>query len=472
MGGNMTQEFGVIGLGVMGQSLALNIERNGFSVAVYNRHPEITSEYLKQRAAGKNIIGADSMAALAATLQRPRRILLMVKAGAVVDAVLDELVPHLEPGDLVIDGGNTLFRDTDRRQAALAERGLRYVGMGVSGGEEGALNGPSLMPGGEKESYEILQPMLSKIAAQVDSGPCVTHLGPGGAGHFVKMVHNGIEYGLMQLIAESYDLLRHGYGLSSADLRRVFSEWNAGELDSFLMEVAARVVDFPDDQGTGLPLAEMILDRAGQKGTGKWTVITALELGVPVPVISAGVNARLISAIKEERVAAAPMWKEEYLASPGDRDDAVAQVREAVYAAWISTYAQGFALMRVASQEFGYGLDLAEVARIWRGGCIIRAALLEPIRSAFLNQPDLPNLLVSEELRSAVARRQGNWRAAVNAALAFGVPVPALSAALAYLDSYRRERLPANLLQAMRDDFGAHTYERIDRDGSFHTEWK
>jgi len=472
MGGNMTQEFGVIGLGVMGQSLALNIERNGFSVAVYNRHPEITSEYLEQRAAGKNIIGADSMAELAATLQRPRRILLMVKAGAVVDAVLDELVPLLDPGDLVIDGGNTLFRDTDRRQAALAERGLRYVGMGVSGGEEGALNGPSLMPGGEKESYEILQPMLSKIAAQVDSGPCVTHLGPGGAGHFVKMVHNGIEYGLMQLIAESYDLLRHGYGLSSADLRRVFSEWNAGELDSFLMEVAARVVDFPDDQGTGLPLAEMILDRAGQKGTGKWTVITALELGVPVPVISAGVNARLISAIKEERVAAAPMWKEEYLASPGDRDDAVTQVREAVYAAWISTYAQGFALMRVASQEFGYGLDLAEVARIWRGGCIIRAALLEPIRSAFLSQPDLPNLLISEELRSAVARRQGNWRAAVNAALAFGVPVPALSAALAYLDSYRRERLPANLLQAMRDDFGAHTYERIDRDGSFHTEWE
>jgi len=472
MGGNMTQEFGVIGLGVMGQSLALNIERNGFSVAVYNRHPEITSEYLEQRAAGKNIIGADSMAELAATLQRPRRILLMVKAGAVVDAVLDELVPLLDPGDLVIDGGNTLFRDTDRRQAALAERGLRYVGMGVSGGEEGALNGPSLMPGGEKESYEILQPMLSKIAAQVDSGPCVTHLGPGGAGHFVKMVHNGIEYGLMQLIAESYDLLRYGYGLSSADLRRVFSEWNAGELDSFLMEVAARVVDFPDDQGTGLPLAEMILDRAGQKGTGKWTVITALELGVPVPVISAGVNARLISAIKEERVAAAPMWKEEYLASPGDRDDAVTQVREAVYAAWISTYAQGFALMRVASQEFGYGLDLAEVARIWRGGCIIRAALLEPIRSAFLSQPDLPNLLISEELRSAVARRQGNWRAAVNAALAFGVPVPALSAALAYLDSYRRERLPANLLQAMRDDFGAHTYERIDRDGSFHTEWE
>jgi len=471
----MAQEFGVIGLGVMGQSLALNIERNGFSVAVYNRHPETTSEYLDQRAAGKQIIGADSMAELAAALQRPRRILLMVKAGAVVDAVLDELVPHLEPGDLVIDGGNTLFRDTDRRQAALANRGLRYVGMGVSGGEEGALNGPSLMPGGEKESYEILQPMLSRIAAQVDSGPCVTHLGPGGAGHFVKMVHNGIEYGLMQLIAEAYDLLKHGYGLSSADLRQVFGEWNAGELDSFLMEVAARVVDFPDDQGSGRPLTEMILDRAGQKGTGKWTVITALELGVPVPAISAGVNARLVSAIKEERVAAAPMWplsKQECLASPTDRDAALAQVREAVYAAWICTYAQGFALMRVASQEYGYGLDLAEVARIWRGGCIIRAALLEPIRSAFLSRPDLPNLMVSEELQSAVARRQGNWRAAVSAALSFGIPVPALSAALAYLDSYRRERLPANLLQAMRDDFGAHTYERVDRDGSFHTEWE
>ena len=467
----MAQEFGVIGLGVMGQSLALNIERNGFSVAVYNRHPEIMCEYLEQRAAGKRIIGADSMAELAAALQRPRRILLMVKAGAVVDAVLEELVPHLETGDLVIDGGNSLFRDTDRRQAALAERGFRYVGMGVSGGEEGALNGPSLMPGGEKESYEILEPMLTRVAAQVDSGPCVTHLGPGGAGHFVKMVHNGIEYGLMQLIAESYDLLKHGYGLSSADLRRVFSEWNTGELDSFLMEVATRVVDFPDDQDTGRPLIEMILDRAGQKGTGKWTVITALALGVPVPAISAGVNARLVSAIKEERVAAAPMWKEEYLASPGDRDAAVVQIREALYAAWICTYAQGFALMQLASQEYGYGLDLAEVARIWRGGCIIRAALLEPIRSAFLSQPDLPNLLVSEELRGAVAQRQGSWRAAVKAAVGFGIPVPALSAALAYLDSYRRERLPANLLQAMRDDFGAHTYERVDRDGSFHTEW-
>ena len=461
----------MIGLGVMGQSLALNIERNGFSVAVYNRHPEITREYLEQRAVGRQIIGVNSMAELAVDVQRPRRILLMVKAGAVVDAVLDELLPHLEPGDLVIDGGNTLFRDTDRRQTALAEIGLRYVGMGVSGGEEGALNGPSLMPGGEMESYEILEPMLSKIAAQVESGPCVTHLGPGGSGHFVKMVHNGIEYGLMQLIAEAYDLLKHGYGFSSADLQRVFSEWNDGELDSFLVEVAARVVNLPDDQGSGRPLTEMILDRAGQKGTGKWTVMTALELGVPVPAISAGVDARLLSAIKEERVAAAPMWKEEFLAPPGDRDDVVVQVREAVYAAWICTYAQGFALMRVASHEYGYGLDLAEVARIWRGGCIIRAALLEPIRAAFLRQPDLPNLLVSEELRSAVARRHGNWRAAVSAALAIGVPVPALSAALAYLDSYKRERLPANLLQAMRDDFGAHTYERIDRDGSFHTDW-
>jgi 6-phosphogluconate dehydrogenase len=467
----MSQEFGLLGLGVMGQSLALNIERNGFSVAVYNRHTERTREFLAQRAEGKKIVGATTMAEFAAAVQRPRRILLMVKAGTVVDAVIEQLVPHLEPGDLVIDGGNSLFKDTERRQASLAEQGLRYVGMGVSGGEQGALHGPSIMPGGDSESYEMLEPMLTRIAAQVDSGPCVAHLGPGGAGHFVKMVHNGIEYGLMQLIAEAYDLLKHGYGLSSTDLQRVFSEWNSGELDSFLMEVAANVVDFPDDQGTGRPLTEMILDRAGQKGTGKWTVMTALELGVPVPAIGAAVSARLVSAIKDERVRAAPMWKEEYLAFSGDRDTAVSQVREAVYAAWICTYAQGFALMRVASREYGYELDLAEVARIWRGGCIIRAALLEPIRAAFLAQPDLPNLLVSEELRSAVACRQGNWRAAVNSALGLGIPVPASSAALAYLDSYRRDRLPANLLQAIRDDFGAHTYERVDREGTFHTDW-
>jgi 6-phosphogluconate dehydrogenase len=468
----MVQEFGLVGLGVMGQSLALNIERNGFSIAVYNRHVEKTHEYLQHRAAGKRIVGTSTLAELVAAVQRPRRILLMVKAGAVVDAVLEQLVPHLEQGDLVIDGGNSLFRDTERRQASLAEQGLRYVGMGVSGGEEGALNGPSLMPGGDSDSYELLEPMLTRIAAQVDSGPCVAHLGPGGAGHFVKMVHNGIEYGLMQIIAEAYDLLKHGYGLSAADLGRVFGEWNAGELDSFLMEVAARVVDFPDDQGTGRPLTEMILDRAGQKGTGKWTVMTALELGVPVPAISAAVSARLVSALRDERVQAAPMWKEEYHAYSGDRDTAVTQVREAVYGAWICTYAQGFALMRVASREYGYGLSLAEVARIWRGGCIIRAALLEPIRAAFISQPELPNLLASEGLRSAVAERQGNWRAAVNSALAFGIPVPALSAALAYLDSYRRARLPANLLQAMRDDFGAHTYERIDREGTFHTDWE
>ncbi|MFQ5743041.1 MAG: NADP-dependent phosphogluconate dehydrogenase [Acidobacteriota bacterium] len=468
----MTQQIGVIGLGVMGQNLALNIERNGFSVAVYNRTRERTDAFLSQRAAGKQVIGVSGAEELVAVLEKPRRVLLMVKAGEVVDRVLEGLLPHLQDGDVVVDGGNSQFRDTERRQADLADRGLHFVGMGVSGGELGALHGPSLMPGGSAHAYTLLEPLLVKIAAQVDSGPCVAHLGPRGAGHLVKMVHNGIEYGLMQLISETYDLLHHGVGLSTARLSEVFGEWDAGELSSFLMEVAQRVVDFPDDLGSGKPLSEVILDRAGQKGTGKWTVQAALELGIAIPTITAGVDARLLSALKEERVSAARIWARQAPAYQGDPQVVVEMTLSALQGATICAFAQGFALMRAASEEFDYGLDLAEIARVWRGGCIIRSALLEPIRDAFQCHPQLPNLLVNDELRRVVAEAEAGWRHAVELAIDLAVPVPALSASLSYLDSYRRQRLPANLVQAMRDDFGAHTYERIDRQGTFHTDWE
>ena len=483
----MTEQIGIIGLAVMGENLVLNLADHGVSVAVYNRTAERTRKFIDGPAAGRPIHPASSLAELAGRLERPRRVLLMVKAGQAVDAVLDELVPHLESGDIIIDGGNSHFRDTERRAERLAEKGLHYVGMGVSGGEEGARHGPSLMPGGPRPAYEQLEPLLRKIAAQTDSGPCVTYVGTGGAGHFVKMVHNGIEYGDMQLIAEAYDLLRRGAGLSSAQVAEVFDTWNQGELRSYLIETTARVVAFPDDQGTGDVLIDRIDDRAGQKGTGKWTTQAALDLGVPVPTITAAVDARLLSALKVERQKAAEVYhgragtEANGLAdralsadSPGvpvAAKEVIDEVRQGLHTAKVCSYAQGFALLAAGSSAYGYGLDLGEIARIWKGGCIIRAALLDPIYAAFRNDPGLPNLLLDTAFAREIADRLGAWRRVVGRAQQWGIPVPAFSASLAYFDSYRSVRLPANLLQAQRDYFGAHTYERIDRPGIFHTDW-
>jgi 6-phosphogluconate dehydrogenase len=395
----------------------------------------------------------------------------MVKAGAPVDEQMALLQPLLEPGDIFIDGGNSWFLDTERRSKEFAAHGLNFVGMGVSGGEEGARNGPSLMPGGSPEAYAALAPMLTKIAAQVDDGPCVTHIGPGGAGHYVKMIHNGIEYGDMQLIAEAYDILSRVGGFSADELHDIFAEWNSGELQSFLIEIS-RDIFAKKDPETGLPLVELILDTAGQKGTGKWTSQNALDLGAAIPTINAAVEARLISALKSERVAASQVLTGPDPSALGvDRTKLVEQVRQALYASKICSYAQGMALLRLASEEYGFSLDLSEMARIWKGGCIIRAQLLDQISRAFRRNQALPNLLVDEEFRSQVDDRQDAWREVVSIAVRAGVPVLAMGGSLGYFDMYRTARLPANLIQAQRDYFGAHTYQRIDREGTFHTEW-
>ncbi len=483
----MSEQFGVIGLAVMGENLALNLSDHGVEVAVYNRTPERTRRFIEGAAAGRPIQPAYSLADLVARLGRPRRLLLMVKAGPPVDAVLQELLPHLDEGDLVIDGGNSHFRDTERRGEWLGEKGLSYVGLGISGGEEGARHGPSLMPGGPREAFRRLEPILRKIAAQASAGPCVTYVGSRGAGHFVKMVHNGIEYGDMQLIVEAYDLLRRGAGIAPGELAEVFDAWNRGELRSYLVEITARIVAFPDDRATGDMLLDRIDDRAGQKGTGRWTTQAALELGVPIPTITAAVDARLLSALQDERRRAAEVYRGMVGAGSGEapdprfaalfpvqggaREDLIEGLRRALYAARVCTYAQGFALLAAASAEYGYGLDLAEVARIWTGGCIIRAALLDDVREAFRRAPALPNLLLDPGIARAVTDRLDAWRGVVGQAQRWGIPVPALSAALAYLDGYRSPGLPSNLLQAQRDYFGAHTYQRTDRPGSFHTEW-
>ncbi|HXE55290.1 MAG TPA: NADP-dependent phosphogluconate dehydrogenase [Tepidisphaeraceae bacterium] len=467
------QAFGVIGLEVMGRNIALNIERNGFPIAVYNRTYSKTEDFINNLAKGKNAKGAKTVAEFVQLLERPRRILIMVKAGAPVDAVIAELRPHLEDGDIVIDGGNSLFHDTERRSNELANTGIKFFGMGVSGGEEGALWGPSLMPGGDKEAYQHLEPILSKIAAKTpDDGPCVTYIGAKGAGHFVKMVHNGIEYGDMQLIAEAYDLLKNCGGFNNRQLKDIFLEWNEGELKSFLIEITAKVIDFPDPQDPSRSLIDMILDKAGQKGTGKWTTQTALDLGIPIPTITAAVDARGISALKDERVAASKL-----LLGPrptrlqGDPRGFINDVRAALYCSKICSYAQGFAMIAAANQQFNYGMHLDEIARIWKAGCIIRAVFLDEIKKAFKEQPTLPNLLITNRFRDATAQRQESWRRIVAVAAQTGIGTPAFGASLAYYDSYRRERLPANLIQAQRDFFGAHTYERVDRSGAVHTEW-
>jgi 6-phosphogluconate dehydrogenase len=465
------QNFGLIGLAVMGENLALNVERNGFAVSVYNRSTDKVDAFIQGRAQGKNFFGAHSIEEFVESLERPRRILVMVKAGSPVDAVIDQLKPLLDPGDMIIDGGNSLYTDTERRVQDLESRGLRFIGMGVSGGEEGALNGPSLMPGGTEAAYREIEAIVTKIAAQVDDGPCVTYIGAGGSGHYVKMVHNGIEYGDMQLIAEAYDLLQQGAGLSQEELHQVFSEWNqTDELNSFLIEITADIFK-KTDPDTGGPLVELIRDSAGQKGTGRWTVVSALELGVAIPTITAAVNARIMSGLKTERVAAAPVLTGPQGKVSGDRLTFVQQVRDALYCSKICSYAQGMALIAMASQEFGYGLNLGETARIWKGGCIIRAGFLNKIKHAFDENPNLPNLLLAPEFKQTILDRQEAWRSVVSTAAQLGIPIPAFSASLDYFDSYRRDRLPQNLTQAQRDYFGAHTYERLDKPGVFHTEW-
>ncbi|PZD75073.1 6-phosphogluconate dehydrogenase, decarboxylating [Acaryochloris thomasi RCC1774] len=464
------QQFGLIGLAVMGENLALNVERNGFPVAVYNRTASRTDEFMKERAAGRNIKPTYSPEELVESLAQPRRIVIMVKAGGPVDAVIQQLKPLLSPGDALIDGGNSLYEDTVRRTKELEADGLRFIGMGVSGGEEGALNGPSLMPGGTQEAYTDLEPILTKIAAQVDDGPCVTYIGPGGAGHYVKMVHNGIEYGDMQLIAEAYDLLR-SVGLTAAQLHDVFADWNkTDELNSFLIEITTEIFTYIDPD-TKKPLVDVIMDKAGQKGTGRWTVMSALELGVPIPTITAAVNARIASSYKDERIAASKILSGPTAKYDGDQQTFVNQVRDALYCSKICSYAQGMALMGAASKEFGFNLDLGEISRIWKGGCIIRAGFLDKIKKAFSDDPNLSNLLLAPEFKQTILDRQEAWREVMATAAKIGVPVPAFSASLDYFDSYRREHLPQNLTQAQRDFFGAHTYERVDKDGSFHTEW-
>jgi len=470
----MTQpSFGVIGLAVMGENLALNVESRGFPVAVYNRTAAKTEEFMSKRAPGKQVTAAYSLEEFVKTLARPRKILVMVKAGKPVDAVIEQLKPLLEPDDMIIDGGNSLYGDTERRTKDLEATGLGFVGMGVSGGEEGALNGPSLMPGGTDTAYKELEPILTKIAAQVDDGPCVTYIGPGGAGHYVKMVHNGIEYGDMQLIAEAYDILKNGLGLDHKQLHEVFTEWNTtDELNSFLIEITADIFKYVD-QDSNLPLVDLILDSAGQKGTGRWTVVSSLELGVPIPTMYAAVNARVISSYKDERIAAAKELTGPTGKYDGDTKALINKVRDALYCSKMCSYAQGMALLSKASEEFNYNLNLAETARIWKGGCIIRAGFLDKIKNAFNENPKLPNLLLAPEFKQTILDRQDAWREVLAISNQLGIPVPAFSASLDYFDSYRRERLPQNLTQAQRDYFGAHTYERVDKSRGefFHTEW-
>ncbi|MDO1446142.1 NADP-dependent phosphogluconate dehydrogenase [Rhodocytophaga aerolata] len=465
-------EFGMIGLGVMGRNLLLNMADHGFSVAGYNRDPSKVAD-LKTEAAGKNVFGTSDLKEFVLKLKRPRAIMLLVTAGKAVDMVINELLPMLQPGDLVIDGGNSYYADTDRRTQELTAKGIHFLGVGVSGGESGARFGPSMMPGGSEQAYEVVRPIFESIAAKVNNEPCVTYLGPSSAGHYVKMVHNGIEYGIMQLISEAYDILKRGIGLSNDELHTVFKEWNNAELKSFLIEITANIFLQPDEQKEGR-LVDYILDSAKQKGTGKWTSQCGMDLGVPLSIIDVAVTSRYLSALKQERVAAAKTLsgpKSSFNLS-GDKQAVINQVKDALYFATIGAYAQGMHLLKVASDTYGYNLKLDDVARIWRGGCIIRATLLEDITNAYKKNPDLANLLVDPSLAAVVAGRQDSTRKVLGLAITAGLPVPALSAALAYFDAYRTDRLPSNLIQAQRDNFGAHTYERIDTEGIFHTHWQ
>ncbi|AOI62623.1 6-phosphogluconate dehydrogenase [Burkholderia territorii] len=466
------QAIGVIGLAVMGRNLALNIESRGYAVSVYNRSREKTDELVAEFP-GRNLVPTYTLEEFVASLETPRRILMMVKAGEATDATIASLKPLLEKGDVLIDGGNTHFTDTIRRNQELAQSGLHFIGTGVSGGEEGALRGPSIMPGGQRDAYDLVEPILKQIAAKApsDGEPCVAYMGPDGAGHYVKMVHNGIEYGDMQLIAESYAVLKDVAGLTNDELGAVYTEWNQGELDSYLIEITSKIFGKKDEE-TGKHLVDVILDRAAQKGTGKWTSQNALDLGVPLPLITESVFARVLSSLKTERVAASKILSGPAAASfDGDRAAFVEAVRRALYLSKVISYAQGFAQLRTASEEYGWNLDLGTIAKIFRAGCIIRARFLQKITDAYAKDPALANLLLDPYFKDIAANYQASLRDVVVAAVKAGVPVPAFASAVAYFDSYRSERLPANLVQAQRDFFGAHTFERTDKPGSFHANW-
>ncbi|MFM7634058.1 MAG: NADP-dependent phosphogluconate dehydrogenase [Cyanobacteriota bacterium] len=465
--------FGLIGLGVMGENLVLNAERNGFSSVVYNRTAAKTDAFLAGRGAGRDIVGAYTLEEFVAALERPRRILMMVKAGEAVDDTIAQISPYLEEGDLLIDGGNSLYADTERRVAALESQSFGYIGMGVSGGAKGALEGPSMMPGGTRTAYDAIEPLVRTMAAQVEDGPCVTYIGPGGAGHFVKTVHNGIEYGIEQVLAEAYDLMKRGAGLSGVQMADVLAGWNATEeMSSFLVEIT-EICLRTTDPDTGGELVEQIVDAAGQKGTGLWTVVSALEMGVSVPTIYAALNARVLSSMRHERLAAESLLPgpEGYAIPLGEPADGMAPLFDACVLACVASYAQGMALLQEASRLHDYQLDLSAIGQIWKGGCIIRARLLQRIQNAYTANPDLANLLVDPWFAEQVNRRLPGLRQVVAGAALAGIPLPCLSSSLDYIDSYRSARLPQNLVQAMRDCFGAHTYERIDKPGSFHTEW-
>jgi 6-phosphogluconate dehydrogenase len=465
-------DIAVIGLAVMGQNLILNMNDHGFTVVAYNRTVAKVDEFLAKEARGTKVLGAHSIEEMVKLLKRPRRVMLMVKAGHPVDEFLERLIPHLEPGDIIIDGGNSLFDDTNRRVKYVESKGLLYIGTGVSGGEEGARHGPSIMPGGSPAAWPHVKDIFQAIAAKVaDGSPCCDWVGEGGAGHFVKMVHNGIEYGDMQLICEAYQLMKDGLGMTADDMRRVFIDWNEGDLDSFLIEITANILGYRDADGQ--PLVDKILDTAGQKGTGKWTVINSAELGVPITLIAEAVYARCVSAVKEERVTASQQLEGPKPAIKGDRTKFIEQIRQALYASKIVSYAQGYMLMRAAAKEYGWHLNYGGIALMWRGGCIIRSRFLGDIKKAFDQNLHLTNLLLDAFFNKAIKRCQRAWRDVVATAVKKGIPVPAFSTALAFYDGFRSARLPANLLQAQRDYFGAHTYERVDRARGefFHTNW-
>lgn len=466
------QQIGVMGMAVMGKNLALNIESRGYSVSIYNRTTSRAEEVIEEHS-DKNLHMETTVEAFVNSLEKPRRIILMVQAGAGTDAVIQEVLPFLDKGDVLIDGGNTFYQDTIRRSQELEESGVYFIGTGVSGGEEGALLGPSIMPGGQKEAYDLVAPILEKIAAKapVDEEPCVTYIGPDGAGHYVKMVHNGIEYGDMQLIAETYHIMRNLLELSNDEIAAIFKEWNEGELDSFLIEITADALT-KKDPATGKHVVDIILDRAGNKGTGKWTSQSALDLGTPLPTITEAVFARYISALKDERVVASKILaKPETKDLDLDKEVVIEELRQALYFSKIMSYAQGFSQMRMASEEYNWNLNYGEIAKIFRAGCIIRARFLQDITNAYDRDSELANLLLDDYFQDIAKNYQQSVRDVVSLSVQAGIPVPAYSSAISYYDSYRSERLPANIIQAQRDYFGAHTYERIDREGDFHFDW-
>lgn len=469
----MTQaNFGVVGMAVMGKNLALNVESRGYTVALFNRTTSKTEEVVAEHP-DKNFILTKTVEEFVAAIEKPRRIMLMVQAGKATDATIKSLLPHLDKGDILIDGGNTHFPDTMRRNAELADSGINFIGTGVSGGEKGALEGPSIMPGGQREAYDLVAPILEEISAKApqDGAPCVAYMGPNGAGHYVKMVHNGIEYGDMQLIAESYDLLKRVIGLDNAEIQTIFEEWNEGELDSYLIEITKEVLKRKDDEGTDNYIVDVILDKAGNKGTGKWTSQSALDLGVPLPLITESVFARFISTYKDERVKASNILSGPTANFSGDKKEVVEKIRQALYFSKIMSYAQGFAQLRQASKEYDWDLPYATIAQIWRAGCIIRAEFLQNITDAFNKDNSLENLLLDDYFIDITKRYQESVRDVVTLAVQSGIPVPTFTSAISYYDSYRSANLPANLIQAQRDYFGAHTYERTDRPGIFHYDW-